>query len=60
MDGEISMTRQFEGVYKGGGSASSSTSGIFRRLESVRQELATIPGSMSDDMIADREEGFDH
>jgi predicted DNA-binding antitoxin AbrB/MazE fold protein len=27
-------------------------------LESVRQELASIPGSMSDDIIADREERF--
>lgn len=27
-------------------------------LERVRQELASIPGSMSDDIIADREERF--
>ncbi|HQQ74914.1 MAG TPA: hypothetical protein PK031_07150 [Pseudomonadales bacterium] len=27
-------------------------------LESVRQELASIPGSMSDDIIAEREERF--
>lgn len=27
-------------------------------LESVRRELASIPGSMSDDIIADREERF--
>jgi len=27
-------------------------------LEQVRRELASIPGSMSDDIIADREERF--